>query len=114
MNRADRFLIFLQELEKAASAAAFEEARLLLETVLNSVEDRHSGVPYNQASSNTDGRIYPPHDDFEKRSDLPGARMFRTRGHRVFLAANGAIRIVGLDGKIVLDKAGKDGGRCPV
>lgn len=113
MDRSKRFALVLHELQAAAPVATFEEARLLLETILNGVEDRRSGVPYNQATSGTDGRMYPPHDDFEKPCDLPDVRMFRTRGHRVFFAANGAIRIAGLDGNIVLDKIGKDGGRCP-
>lgn len=114
MDRSTRFALFVHEMREAASVATIEEARLLLETILNGVEDRHSGVPYVPENWQADGRMYPPHEDFEKRCDLPGVRMFRTRGHRVFFAANGAIRIAGLDGKIALDKAGKDGGRCPV
>jgi hypothetical protein len=114
MDKNERFALFIRELCEAASAETLKEARLLLETILNGIEDRYSGVLYNQATSDTDGRMYPPHDDFEKACNLPGVRMFRTRGHRVFFAANGAIRIAGLDGKIVLDKAGKDGGHCPV
>jgi hypothetical protein len=114
MDKKKRFALIIDETEEAAPAATFEEARLLLETILNGIEDRPSGVPYDQATSGTDGRMYPPHDDFEKPCDLPGLRMFRTRGHRVFFAANGAIRIVDLVGKVVLDKPGKDGGRCPV
>ena len=43
-----------------------------------------------------------------------GVRQFRTRGHRVWFAANGAIRITeAADGKVVLDKPGKDGRFIP-
>jgi hypothetical protein len=113
MDKRKRFGLFVRELEEAAPAATFEEARLLLETILNGVEDRHSGVPYNQATSQFDGRMYPPHDDFEKPSGIDGVRMFKTRGHRVFFASNGAIRIESVIGEVVLDKPGKDGGLCP-
>ena len=114
MERHKRFALFVREMKEAAPAASFEEARLVLEAVLNSVEDRHSGVPFDQANSNTDGRMYPPHDDFEKPSSVAGVRVFRTRGHRVFFASNGAIRIEAVSTEIVLDKPGKDGRLCPV
>ena len=60
--------------------------------------------------------MYPPQDDSERKCEIPGVRMFRTRGHRVWIGNNGAIRIAtagAREERIVLDKAGKDGGRCP-
>lgn len=113
MIKDERFRLFVRELEEAKPVATLEEARLLLETILNGVEDRHSGAPYDPDNWQTGGRMYPPGDDFERKSELPGVRVFRTRGHRVLFAANGAIRIVAIDGTLVLDKPGKDGGRCP-
>lgn len=113
MDRFERFTLFLRELEETVPATTSEEARLLLETILNGVEDRHSGAPYNPGNWRADGRMYPPGDDFERKSDLPGVRVFRTRGHRVFFASNGAIRIAVINGAVVLDKPGKDGGYCP-
>lgn len=116
MERGERFALFVQEMEEAAPAASFEEARQLLEARLNQIEDAHSGVPYSPENWRDDGRMYPPQDDSERQSPLAGVRVFRTRGHRVWIAANGAIRITTagtLQERIVLDKAGKDGGSCP-
>lgn len=113
MDRSKRLALFVREMQEAAPAATIEEARLLLETRLNAVEDQHSGVPYNPAMWHSDGRLYPPHDDFERDSGRSDIRVFRTVGHRVWFANNGAIRITTLSGRVVLDKPGKDGGLCP-
>lgn len=116
MDRSERFALFVQELDEAEPAATLEEARMLLETVLNRTEDQHSGADFNPANWRSDGRLYPPQDDREIDSGVEGVRTFRTVGHYVSLAANGAIRIVALragsDG-VVLDKPGSDGERCP-
>jgi len=88
----------------------------LIESVLNGVEDRHSGVPFRPENWRFDGRMYPPQDDAERKSPIAGVRVFRTRGHRVWIAANGAIRITTArppEERTILDKAGKDGGVCP-
>lgn len=114
MDKSERFALFVQELQEAAPAATFEEARQLLDTVLNSVEDRHSGVPFCPVNWRDDGRLYPPQDDAERKSSVAGVRVFRTRGHRVGIGGNGAIRItVVADGRVALDKPGKDGGFLP-
>jgi len=88
----------------------------LIESVLNGVEDRHSGVPFRPENWRFDGRMYPPQDDAERKSPIAGVRVFRTRGHRVWIAANGASRITTArppEERTILDKAGKDGGVCP-
>jgi hypothetical protein len=113
MEKSKRFALFVRELMEAAPVATFEEARLLLETRLNEVEDRYSVVPYNPSSWRDDGRLYPPQDDMEKTSGLPSVRMFKALKHRVYYGANGSIRIESVTGEVVLDKPGKDGGLCP-
>ncbi|MEA3028743.1 MAG: hypothetical protein QOG13_68 [Sphingomonadales bacterium] len=116
MERSKRFALFVREMEEAAPAASFEEARQLLEAKLNEVEDAHSGVRFCPGNWRDDGRMYPPQDDSERKSPTAEVRVFRTRGHRVWIAANGAIRITTAGtphDRIVLDKAGKDGGFCP-
>jgi hypothetical protein len=89
---------------------------MLLGAVLNGIEDQHSGADFNPSNWRNDGRLYPPQDDREVESGVEGVRTFKTVGHYVSFAANGAIRIVALrpgsDG-VVLDKPGSDGGRCP-
>lgn len=116
MDKRERFALFVRELQEAAAAASAEEARQLVESVLNSVEDRYSGVPFRPDSWRDDGRMYPPQDDSERQSAIVGVRVFRTRGHRLWIGFNGAIRITTVgtsEERVVLDKAGKDGGRCP-
>jgi hypothetical protein len=116
MERSERFALFVREMEEAAPAASLEEARQLLEAKLNKVEDAHSGVRFCPENWRDDGRVYPPQDDSERKSPIAGVRVFRTRGHRLWIAANGAIRITTAgapEDRIVLDKAGKDGGFLP-
>lgn len=116
MEKSERFALFVRELQEAAAAASFEEARQLVDSVLNGVEDRHSGVTFRPDQWRSDGRMYPPQNDSEKKSPIAGVRVFRTRGHRVWIAGNGAIRITtagAAEDRIILDKPGKDGGFCP-
>ena len=118
MEKSERFELFVRELGEAVPAATFEEARLLLDTILNSVEDRHSGATFNPDNWRSDGRLYPPQDDREIESGVPGVRTFKTVGHYVDIAANGAIRIMrigtGPAGSVIaIDKPGSDGVFCP-
>jgi hypothetical protein len=78
MDKSERFALFVREMQEAVPAASFEEARLLLETVLNSVEDRHSDASFCPENWQIDGRMYPPQDDAERASPIVGVRMFRT------------------------------------
>lgn len=117
MDRKQRFALFLAALEQAPSASDRASARELLTTILNAIEDAHSGAPYDPANWMTDGRLYPPQDDFEQASSRLDAQLFYSKGHSIWFAANGAIRIEvrgGPDrGRVVLDKPGPDGALCP-
>ena len=120
MDRGERFSLFVQELRDVAPAATYEEAREHLETILNRIEDRHSGASFQPDNWQNDGRMYPPADDFERKSPYPSVRVFRTRGHYVFYGSNGAIKITSakrpigaMDAEVILDKPGVDGRCCP-
>jgi len=116
MDRNERFALFIQKLNEAAPAATLEEARMLLEAVLNRIEDRHSSADFDPSNWRNDRRLYPPQDDREIESGVEGLRTFKTVGHYVSFAANGAIRIVALrpgSKGVILDKPGLDGERCP-
>lgn len=120
MERSERFKLFVQELIDVAPAGTYEEARELITTILNGTEDKHSGAEYNPEAWRDDGRMYPPEDDFERKSPFPGVRVFRTRGHYIFIGDNGAIKIASArqpmgspDAEVVLNKSGKDGRCCP-
>lgn len=119
MNRSDRFALFVQELRESTPVATYEEARSLLEMVLNRIEDQHSGAVFDPPSWRVDGRLYPPQDDRELETDIPGVRLFKTVSHIVAFGENGAIRIEkfraspGDPDAMPLDKPGRDGRLCP-
>jgi hypothetical protein len=117
MNLNQRLALFLAAMEEAPAAHDRSSARALLEDMLNRIEEAHSGVPYDPEKWMTDGRMYPPRDDFEQPCPLAGATLFHSLGHAIWFAANGAIRIEGRrganKGRVELDKPGADGKFCP-
>jgi hypothetical protein len=114
MDRTERIALFIAALKEAQPETDCTSARKLLDDTLNKIEDSHSGASFDPDNWMSDGRMYPPQDDSEPRSDILGARLFYSRGHRLYFGRNGAIRIenrTGPDrGKIVLNKPGRDGG----
>jgi hypothetical protein len=117
MEKPERLRIFFERLSEAPLADDCESALALMATTLNGVEDEYSGIEYNAGSLQDDRRLYPPDLAFEQQSGIEGVRMFRQRGHKTFIAPNGAIRIElnkpDPATKVVLDRPGADGKRCP-
>jgi hypothetical protein len=114
MDRLERFRLFLMRLGKALACSTASEALALITTVLNAVEDEFSGAPYNPMNWASDGRMYPPEDDFLCESGIPSVTRYRTKGHYVDLGSNGAIRISKrADNAVVFEKPGSDGGGVP-
>jgi hypothetical protein len=66
-----------------------------------------SGVPKQSPPpppSTSDGRMYCPQDDFIWRRD-DGSILAMTRGHRIEIAADGSLRIIGkISGKAEFEK----------
>ena len=114
-SKTERFQIFVERLLAAPVVTSHDEAFALITTILNAVEDEHSGVPANPAHWQSDGRMYPPQADMARTSkDLPGITIYRNRAHRTLIAANGAFRITEVgSNKIVLEKSGHDGRAVP-
>jgi uncharacterized protein YPO0396 len=114
-SRKHRFQEFLRRLERSPSASSLDQARKLIDTTLNAVEDELSGVPYNPATWLTDGRMYPVQDDNIR--DVPGrsdVKRARSKDHNIYIGTNGAIRIVQISTKeVALDKPGQDGQGIP-
>jgi hypothetical protein len=115
MHKEERLSIYLERLISATPVASFEEAWALVVSTLNAVEDEFSGVPYDPSQWRSDGRLYPPDFDFEQVCDIEGVRLFFSKGHQVFIADNGAIKIMPrkFASQPLIDKPGNDGERCP-
>ncbi|HEX3151130.1 MAG TPA: hypothetical protein VHR66_23825 [Gemmataceae bacterium] len=110
-TKAERIVEFFRRLAIAEPAATLEEAfRLVCET-LNGVEDEWTDIPFNQETSDTDGRLYPPlWENLRSVPDHPDVKRHRHRWHNTFFAPNGAIEIVEVrSGAIVFSKPGLDG-----
>jgi hypothetical protein len=110
LPKQKRLRIFLERLEAHLPARSADEALELLIKILNAVEDEFSDVPSRPENWESDGRLYPPKEDSRVRfPERPSLWKYRSKGHYNFIGHNGSIRIETLDGKTLLDKAGRDG-----
>jgi len=109
LPKRDRLGIFLERLRAATPVSSTDEALKLLSETLNAVEDEFSGVP-PQADLEGKVRMCPPQEDNRRAvGGRPSLRRYRSARHNTFIGVNGSIRIVDLDRKVLLDKAGGDG-----
>ncbi|MGC2855468.1 hypothetical protein ACM64Y_08335 [Novispirillum sp. DQ9] len=109
-SKAQRLAVFLEKLGQAPPARSAAEARQLLETVLNAVEDTLTSIPAAPDQWQTDGRMYAPRDDSARTvPGRPDVTRYRNRNHNTWIGQNGAIRISRSDGACLLDKPGLDG-----
>jgi hypothetical protein len=102
----------MRSVTDASPFTSLEEARSALEQIMRQVEDKLSGVPEDpnaDATTVTDGRMYPPTDRREIRQPCRSVRTFRQAGHKTSFGSNGAVLIETLDGAAILNLAGKDG-----
>ena len=92
-DRIEEIYHRLGRLPRATSAMdAFQQ----LCEIVDQVEDEMSGIPKQHPPpwpSMPDGRMYCPSDDFVMQRD-DGSLLALTRGHRIEIHANGAIRII--------------------
>jgi hypothetical protein len=111
--KRDRLALFVSTMKSLPLSSSMDERRTQLTATLNAIEDEHSGTPYNPETWLTDGRMYPPDDDYKR--DVPGRpdlTRFRSRGHNTYFRNNGAVRIeVVTTRDVVLDLPGSDGRR---
>lgn len=111
LPKAERFKMFIALLENLPGAGSEDEARMQLARTLNTIEDAHSGVPFDPANWRTDGRMYPVQDDSASDvSGYPNVTAYRSRGHETFIATNGALEIRRVDdGYVEIRKPGSHG-----
>jgi hypothetical protein len=113
-TKAERLEEFCRRLSVAPPAKNTAEARKLVETTLNAVEDDYSGVPYDPYAVNAtqqDGRMYPPDDKFQVLvPDHSDILCLRQRGHATYFRENGAFEIKIVKTKeVFFQKPGADG-----
>ncbi len=112
VSKRDRINEVFKRLRENAPFRSDTEARLRLVEAIKDVEDKLSGItenPYAAAGMLTDGRMYPPHDNFERRSGSSSVRVFKQKGHLTSFGKNGSLRIEGPESKIEIDLPGEDG-----
>ena len=106
----ERLKEFFRRLLAAPAAASFDEAYQQLCDTPDAVEDELTHIPNNPATWMTDGRMYPPQADrIRVVKGRPELRRLVSRGHTTFVSDGGAIKVVGDDGTVHLDKPGADG-----
>jgi hypothetical protein len=112
-SKQERLAIFMERLTASAACTTEAEAYELVCRVLDDVEDELSGVPKNPAPGPrpADGRMYPPQADNRYGTNRPHVARYRTAGHNVLMASNGAIEIRDAGGEraTVFEKPGHDG-----
>lgn len=112
-TKAERLAEFLDRLSKAPPASTAEEALELVNRILNEVEDRLSGIPYDPDAARqlvTDGRMYGPHPSFASAWPKQGVIRYAHTRHDTFVQSNGAILIrLRRPAKVLVSKPGADG-----
>lgn len=93
-DRRQRLEVFFDRLARRLPVQTFEEAYRLLCHTLREVEDELTDIPYDPESWESDGRLYPPFEDsWRAVPGRPGLIRMRTKGHNVYIAANGAVQV---------------------
>jgi hypothetical protein len=116
MTKGERIAELVRRLEAAEPVGSADDALCLVTSVLEAIEDHHSGVPNDPASPFADERIWPPIAKYafalKGRDDLDG---YRQRGHETIIGANGAILIrTRIETRVIPDKPGRDGRKVNV
>ena len=111
MTKGERIAELVRRLEAAAPASNADEALNLVTSILEAVEDQHSGVANDPSSPFADERIWPPIARYSfaiaGRDDLD---CYRQKGHETLIGAGGAILIrTRIETRVILDKPGRDG-----
>jgi hypothetical protein len=111
MNKSARLVVFYERLQASSPAGTREEAYDLLCSILNAVEDEHSGVLNNPQNWQTDGRLYPPQQDrVYTVPGFPEVIRYNSFKHDTFVGSNGAIEVRSIaTGVVQFAKPGANG-----
>jgi hypothetical protein len=110
-SKAERVAEFIKRLGEAPLAATSDEAFQLVCDTLNAVEDELTNIPYNQETSDVDGRLYPPlREGLRTVADHPNVLRHRHRWHNTYFGTNGSVEIQEVrSGNVLISKPGQDG-----
>jgi hypothetical protein len=111
MNKRARMQLFFKLLATARPCTDVDDAYRQIETILNAIEERHSGVPYDPGNWKNDSRLYMPlMDNSSHPRDCRGVTKLWSFGQSTLIAPNGAYLIKETRSEpVVLEKAGHDG-----
>jgi hypothetical protein len=109
--KTERIAEFFKQLRAASPCSTWNEAFDMVCTTLNQVENELTDIPYNQETSDTDGRLYPPlRENLRAVKGHPRVKRHRHRFHNTFFGDNGSVEIqVVPTGAVSFAKLGKDG-----
>lgn len=107
-TKEERIREFIGRLSAAPPASSADEAFHLLGSILDAVEDEMTNIPNNPALWMTDGRMYPPQNDAERKATgkPPGWRRYRSLKHDTFVGPHGEIEIWEIGGRCLINKPG--------
>jgi hypothetical protein len=109
-TRARRLEEFFRRLMLTPACGSAECAFERVRSILNSVEDELSGVPYDPCHPRNDGRLYPAKPWFRCRTPgRPDLRRYRFKTHFLYLGVSGAILIEHKQYGVALSKPAQDG-----
>ena len=109
--KAQRIAEFFSRLTAAPACGTMNEAFTLVCGTLNAVEDELTDIPFNQETSDSDGRLYPPlRENLRDVATHPRVKRHRHRFHLTFFGDNGAIEIQEVQtNRVAFEKPGRDG-----
>ena len=114
MEIRQRLDLFFSKLDGLPPFESHNHALAEISRVMDEVEEEHSGVPRDLSGvpKRTDGRMYPPHPVYAKKTDLAGVTLYIQTGHQTFIGDGGAVLIINRrTGLMELDRPGSNGER---
>ena len=111
-SRSERRSVFFAVIADAPVSATMQQAKCLLDTALNVIEEQFSGVPYAPQNWRSDGRMYPAGEDFRRKMPTDLVACYFHRQHESQFGANGSFRILErhpVNPKVLMDRPGRDG-----
>lgn len=110
LTKFERIKIFVNKLASAKAVTSQDEARKLINSTLDEVEDMYSGIPKAKgATAGDDGRMYGILDERYVTELSDGTKVGLTKGHRIIFRKDGGFDIQTRDGTQTLftKKGGK-------